>query len=143
MLLGVPSLFIGLFGAVGVITGEKLIGGFLGAFWAYLATVGAYELNRRRFNWIRGSQHRDQHLLAGTVATSVGLIISGAMHETMPGLAMVPAISAIMQANDGHEKKYLALIHSLVLAAGTVIAIWFYTNGIIGKVLLERVQALP
>ena len=136
-------MFIGLFGAAGVITGEKLIAGFLGAFWAYLAAVGAYELNRRRFNWTRGSKYCDQHLLAGTVATSVGLIISGAMHETMPGLAMVPAISAIMQANDGHEKKYLALIHSLVLATGIVIAIWFYTNGIIGKVLLERVQALP
>ena len=143
MLLGIPSVFIGLFGVVGVITGQKLIAGFLGAFWAYMVAVGAYELNRRRFGWTRGIRYRDQHLMAGTLAASAGLIVSGAMHETMPGLALLPAISATMQANDGHEKKFPALIHALVLAAGIAIAIWFYTDGIIGRVLIERIETLP
>ena len=42
-LLGIPSLFMGLFAAVQVITGNKLNAGFLGVFWAYLSTTGAYE----------------------------------------------------------------------------------------------------
>lgn len=115
----------------------------MGAVWGYMAVVGAYELNRRRFNWSRGSRYRDRHLFAGTVAVSFGLIISGALQETMPCLALVPAISAIMQADEGHEKKFLTLIHSLVLATGLGIGIWFYTNGVIGKVLMERFESLP
>jgi len=123
--------------------GEKLIAGSLGAVWGYLAVVGAYELNRRKFHWIRGSMHGDWHLLAGTLAVSVSLVISGAMNETMPALAIVPALSAIRQANDGHDKKYLSLIHAAILAAGIGIGIWFYLNGVVGKVLLEIVDALP
>lgn len=143
MLLGIPSFFIALFGAVGVLTGGKLIAGVLGAAWGYLAVAGAYELNRRKFGWVRGSQYSDRHLLAGTVAVSTGLVISGAMHQTMPALAIVSALSAVIQANDGHDKKYLSLIHATVLAAGLGVAIWFYTDGVIGKVLLESVEALP
>ncbi len=143
VLLGIPSFFIGLFGAVGVVTGGKLIAGTLGAAWSYLAVAGAYELNRRKFEWVRGSEYRDQHLLAGTVAVSIGLVISGAMHQTMPALAIVPALSATIQANDGHDTKYLSMIHASVLAAGLGVAIWFYTDGFIGKVLLERFELLP
>ncbi len=143
MLLGIPSFFIALFGAVGVLTGGKLVAGILGAAWGYLAVAGAYELNRRKFDWARGSQYSDRHLLAGTLAVSTGLIISGAMHQTMPALAIVSALSAVIQANDGHEKKYLSLIHATVLAAGLGVAVWFYTDGVIGKVLLERLEALP
>ncbi len=143
VLLGIPSFFIALFGAVGVLTGGKLIAGILGAGWGYLAVTGAYELNRRKFGWARGSQYSDRHLLAGTVAVSTGLVISGAMHQTMPALAIVSALSAVIQANDGHDKKYLSLIHAIVLAAGLGVAIWFYIDGVIGKVLLERVEALP
>ena len=143
VLLGIPSFFIAFFGAVGFIMGGKLIAGTLGAAWGYLAVAGAYELNRRKFNWTRGSQYSDQHLLAGTLAVSTGLVISGAMHQTMPALAIVSALSAVIQANDGHDKKYLSLIHAAVLAAGLGAAIWFYTHGIIGKVLLERIEALP
>ena len=143
MLLGIPSFFIAIFGAVGLITGGKLVAGTMGAAWGYLAVAGAYELNRRKFNWTRGSQYGDQHLLAGTVAVSIGLVISGAMHQTMPALAIVPALSATIQADDGHDSKYLSLIHATVLAAGVGTAIWFYTNGVIGKVLLERFEALP
>ena len=143
VLLGIPSFFIALFGAVGVLTGGKLVAGILGAAWGYLAVAGAYELNRRKFDWARGSQYSDRHLLAGTLAVSTGLIISGAMHQTMPALAIVSALSAVIQANDGHEKKYLSLIHATVLAAGLGVAVWFYTDGVIGKVLLERLEALP
>ncbi len=143
MLLGIPSFFIALFGAVGVLTGGKLVAGILGAAWGYLAVAGAYELNRRKFDWARGSQYSDRHLLAGTLAVSTGLVISGAMHQTMPALAIVSALSAVIQANDGHEKKYLSLIHATVLAAGLGVAVWFYTDGVIGKVLLERLEALP
>ncbi len=143
VLLGIPSFFIALFGAVGVLTGGKLIAGVLGAAWGYLAVAGAYELNRRKFGWARGSQYSDRHLLAGTVAVSTGLVISGAMHQTMPALAIVSALSAVIQANDGHDKKYLSRIHATVLAAGLGVAIWFYIDGVIGKVLLESVEALP
>jgi hypothetical protein len=143
VLLGIPSLFIGLFGAIGVITGEKLVAGTFGAVWAYLATVGAYELNRRKFAWARGRKYSDRHLLAGTLAASTSLVISGAMNETMPALVIVPALSAIMQANVGHEKKYLALIHVAILFAGIGVGTWFYADGIIGKVLLETVAAMP
>ena len=128
---------------MGALSGEKIIAGSLGTLWAYLAVVGSYELNRRKFNWIRGTLYRDRHLLAGTLATSAGLVISGALDETMPALAIVPALSAIIQANDGHEKKYRRLIHVAVLLVGIVIGIWLYNDGAIGKVLLERIEALP
>ena len=134
---------MGLFALTGLLSGENMVASFLGAMWAYLTVVGAYELNRRKFNWLRGSHRSDPHLLAGTPAASTGLVISGALHETMPVLAIVPALSAIMQANDGHEKKYRSLIHSAVLLVGVVIGIWFYRDGLIGKVLLERLEALP
>lgn len=143
MLLGIPSLFIGIFGAIGVITGEKLIAGTLGAVWGYMATTGAYELNRRKFGWSRGSKYSDQHLLAGTLAASVSLVISGAMNETMPVLAIVPALSAVMQANDGHQNRYMALLHAAILVAGVGIGTWFYTDGIVGSVLLDTVAAMP
>lgn len=143
MLLGIPSLFMGLYALAGILSGEKMVAGFLGAMWAYLTVVGAYELNRRKFNWLRGSHRSDPHLFAGTLAASTGLVISGALNETMPMLAIVPALSAIMQANDGHEKKYRSLIHAAVLLVGVIIGIWFYSDGVIGKVLLERIEALP
>lgn len=143
MLLGIPSLIIGLFGAVNVITGDKLIAGSLGALWGYLAVTGSYELNRRKFDWDRGRQYSDRHLLYGTIAVSAGLAISGAMHETMPILAIVPALSATIQANDGHEKKYRFYVHATILAVGLIFAIWIYANGVIGKVWLEQVEAWP
>ena len=143
MLLGIPSVFIGLFGVVGVITGDKIFAGALGALWGYLAVAGAYELNRRKFDWDRGRQYSDRHLLAGTIAVSAGLAISGAMHETMPGLAVLPALSAIVQANDGHDKKYFSIVHIMVLVVGVSIAIRFYSNGVIGKVWLESVENWP
>lgn len=143
MLLGIPSLVIGIYGFVGAITGTKIIAGSFGALWGYLAVVGCYELNRRKFNWDRGRRHSDRHLLCGTIAVSSGLMISGAMHETMPALAIVPALSAIMQANDGHERKYLFFVHATIFAAGVSFAIWIYSNGIIGKLWLERVESWP
>lgn len=143
VLLGIPSFIIGLYGAVGVITGDKLIAGSFGALWGYLAVAGAYELNRRKFNWDRGRRYSDRHLFCGTIAVSAGLVISGAMHETMPAVALVPALSAVIQANDGHRRKYRFYVHAAILAAGVSFAIWIYSNGIIGKVWLERVESLP
>ena len=143
MLLGIPSFFIGLFGVGGVLSGDKIVAGSLGALWGYMASVGAYELNRRKFDWERGRRHSDRHLLAGTLAVSSGLILSGALHETMPALAIVPALSAIKQANDGHASKYPALIHAALLAAGLALGIWLYVDGVIGKIWIERLAALP
>jgi len=143
VLLAIPCVFMGIYGAVGVITGQKLIAGGLGALWAYLAVIGAYELNRRKFDGTRGRKHRDQHLLAGTLAVSSGLVVSGAMHETMPALAIVCAVSAIKQANDGHDRKHLSWIHMAVLVAGMGAGIWFYSRGGYGKELLDRLAALP
>ena len=141
--MGFPSLIIGIFGFVGVITGEKLVAGTFGAVWGYLAAVGAYELNRRKFDWLRGQKHRDLHLMAGTIAASTGLSISGALLETMPALVIIPALSAVMQANDGHDKKYLAFVHAAILVAGMSVGIWFYTDGFMGEILIERFSSLP
>jgi len=143
VLLGIPGFFIGFYGAVGVVTGGKVVAGALGALWGYMAVAGTYELNRRKFDWDKGRKYSDHHLLAGTLAVSTGLMISGAIHETMPALAIVPALSAITQANDGHDKKYLSWIHAAILATGIGIGIWFYIDGIIGNVLLHRIAALP
>lgn len=143
VLLGIPSLIFGIAGIVNVITGEKVIAGLLGAIWGYLAVSGSYELNRRKFDWDRGRKFSDQHLLNGTIAVSTGLVLSGAMHETMPALAIVPALSALIQANDGHQKKYRFFVHAVILAAGLSFAIWIYANGVIGKVWLERVETWP
>jgi hypothetical protein len=136
-------VIFGLAGIVNVITGEKIIAGLFGTLWSYLAVSGCYELNRRKFDWDRGRRFSDRHLLCGTIAVSSGLVLSGAMHETMPALAIVPALSAVLQANDGHDKKYRFFIHAIILAAGLSFAVWIYSNGIIGKVWLERVESWP
>lgn len=144
VLLGIPCFFMGSYGAISLITGEKLITGGLGALWGYMAVVGAYELNRRKFDLSRGRNLKDQHLFAGTLAVSTGLVISGAMHELMPALAIVCVLSAIKQANDGHARKYLSLIHAAVLIAGMAVGSWFYKNSeSSGKILLDRLEALP
>jgi len=108
-----------------------------------MAEAGAYELNRRKFNWARGRKYSDGHLLAGTVAVSTGIMISGALHETMPMLSIVPALSAIKQADDGHERHHRSLIHLAVTIAGLGIGIWFFIDGIIGGVLLEKIGISP
>jgi hypothetical protein len=143
VLLGIPCLFIGVYGVIGVLTGQKIVAGTLGATWGYLAVAGMYELNRRKFDWARGKKHSDLHLLGGTVAVATGLVMSGAMHETMPALAIVPALSAITQANDGHDHKTMFFVHLVVLLVGAGIGIWFYTDGIIGTVLMDSIAALP
>ncbi|MDX1405462.1 MAG: hypothetical protein R3192_13030 [Woeseiaceae bacterium] len=143
VLLGIPCFIFGIFGVVNVVTGSKIIVGLLGTLWSYLAVTGCYELNRRKFDWDRGRRHRDRHLLNGTIAVSTGLVLSGAMHETMPGLAIVPALSAVIQANDGHDTKYRMIIHAAILAVGLCFAVWIYANGIIGKLWLERVATWP
>jgi len=143
MLLAIPSLFIGLFGAVGVITGQKLVAGGLGTVWGYMAVVGTYELYRRKFNWERGSKYRDHHLLAGSLAVCIGLAVGGAVHETMPAVAVIPALSAIKQANDGHDGKVLSLIHAMLLLAGIGASAWFYSDDVTGMALLGRIAAMP
>jgi hypothetical protein len=143
VLLGIPSVIFGIFGFVNLITGAKLFAGSLGTLWSYLAVSGCYELNRRKFDWDRGRQYSDRHLLNGTIAVSTGLVLSGAMHETMPALAIVPALSALIQANDGHDKNHRFFVHATILAIGLSFAIWIYSNGIIGKVWLEQVEVWP
>ena len=143
VLLGLPAMFIGMFGAAGVITGQKLVAGTLGALWGYCAAAGTYELNRRKFDWSRGRRFADVNLLAGSFAVSTGLMVSGALHETMPILAIVPALSAIKQASDGHDTRLLSYVHAAVLLTGFGVGAWFYRDGIVGSVLLERIAALP
>ncbi len=143
MLLGIPSFFISLFGVAGVLTGEKLVAGTLGALWGYMASVGTWELLRRKFDWDRGRRYADRNLLAGTIAVSTGLMLSGALHETMPVLAIIPALSAIKQANDGHDSKTMSRIHAAILSVGLGIGIWFFMDGIIGKLLIERIEMMP
>ena len=143
MLLGIPCFFIGIYGAAGVLTGQKIVGGSFGAMWGYFAVAGMYELNRRKFDWSRGKRFGDLHLLAGTIAVASGLIISGALHESMPVLALIPALSALKQANDGHHSNAPFFIHLAVLLAGIGIGVWFYEDGIIGGVLLDRIAELP
>ncbi len=89
-------MFIGVFGVFGLLSGSKLVAGALGAAWGFSAAIGAYELNRRKFDWARGRKNRDRNLLVGTVAVSTGLMMSGAMHETMPFLALLPGLSAVI-----------------------------------------------
>ena len=143
VLLGIWCVPFGIYGFIGVITGKKVVAGLLGTAWAYMAIVGTYELVRRKFNRDRGRKYADPHLLAGTVAVSIGLMISGAVHETMPALAIVPALSAIKQANDGHAGKMFSWIHAAVLSAGIGVGIWFYRDGIIGDVILQKIAAMP
>jgi hypothetical protein len=61
----------------------------------------------------------------------------------MPLLAMVSALSAMKQANDGHTKKYRSWIHAATLATGLGIGVWFYMDGVIGLVLMQKIVALP
>lgn len=143
MLLGIPCFFIGIYGAAGVLTGQKIVGGSFGAMWGYFAVAGMYELNRRKFDWSRGKRFSDLHLLAGTIAVASGLIISGALHESMPVLALIPALSALKQANDGHRSNAPFILHLAVLIAGIGIGVWLYEDGIIGGVLLDRIAELP
>jgi xanthine/uracil permease len=143
VLLGIPALFMGLFGAINAITGEKIIAGALGALWGYMAVSGAYELNRRKFDWKRGRRQRDQHLLAGTLAVALGLVISGTMHELMPAMAIICVLSAIKQANDGHDHKYLSYLHTAILIPGVVAWAWLYGNNEFGKAILDRIETLP
>lgn len=143
MLLGIPCVFFGLHGLAGVFTGEKLVAGALGTLWSYMACAGAYELNRRKFDWDRGRKRSDLHLLGGTVAVSTGLMLSGAVQELMPVLAIVPALSAIKQAHAGHATKALSWIHTGVLMLGIAIGIWLYNDKFRGQALLDRLAALP
>ncbi len=143
VLLGIWCVPVGIYGFIGVITGKKLVAGLLGTAWAYMAIVGTYELIRRRYDRDRGRKYADWHLLAGAIAVSTGLMISGAVHETMPALAIVPALSAIKQANDGHTGKMFSWIHTAVLAAGISIGVWFYRDGVIGDVILQEIAAMP
>ena len=77
------------------------------------------------------------------MTVSFGLVVSGAIHETMPILAIVPALSAMKQANDGHENKHRSWLHAAVLTAGLGVGIWFYMDGIIGHEMLQKIVALP
>ena len=142
-MLLIPCFSIGVYGVVGIVSGDNLVAGLFGTVWGYLAVTGVYELLRRRFSWSRGSGHSDWHLLAGTIAVSSGLVVSGALHETMPILALVPALSATRQANDGHAKKHRKWIHVTVLAAGFGVGTWLYMDGVIGQVMMQKIDTLP
>lgn len=143
VLLAIPGFFIGMYGVVGVLSGSELVGGTLGALWGYGVVAGTYELIRRKFDRDKWRQYADRHLLAGTAAVSMGLVVSGAIHETMPGLALLPALSAMIQANDGHERKYRVWIHVAVLATGIAIGIWIFRNPWIADVIIRKMESLP
>ena len=143
MLLGVWCIPIGIYGLIGVITGQKIVAGLLGTAWSYMAVVGTYELVRRKFNRDRGRKFADWHLLAGTIAVSTGLMISGSVDQTLPALVIVPALSAISQASDGHQGKLFTWLHAALLASGIGVGIWMYRDGVTGGAILERIAAMP
>ena len=58
-------------------------------------------------------------------------------------LALVPALSAIKQANDGHDGRLWSVVHAAVLAAGASVGFWLYQDGVIGKVWIDRIAAMP
>ncbi len=120
-----------------------MVASLLVAMWSYMGAVGMYELIRRKFDRERGRKYADPHLLAGTVAVSIGLMISGAEHETMPALAIIPALSAIKQANDGHATKILSWVHIGVLLTGIGVGVWFHIDGVIGSVIMDVIQEMP
>jgi hypothetical protein len=61
----------------------------------------------------------------------------------MPAVAIVPAISAIKQANDGHKGKFLSVIHAILLLGGIGAAMWIYPDKDAGLAILERIAAMP
>lgn len=126
VLLAIPGFFIGLYGVIGFLSLKKIVAGGLGAFWGYGAVMGTYELIRRKYDRDKWRQYADRHLLAGTIAVAMGMIFCGATRQTMPGLAILPALSAVIQANDGHKRKYRAWIHAAVLGAGLGLGIYIY-----------------
>ena len=143
VLLAIPGFFIGLYGLVGLLSLQQIVAGALGAFWGYGVVMGTYELIRRKYDRDKWREYADRHLLVGTIAVAMGLIFSGATRETMPGLAIVPALSAIIQANDGHEKKYRAWIHTAVLATGIGFGIYIYNNRRVAYWLEGIFEAMP
>lgn len=142
-LLAIPGVFIGLYGLYGLLSLQQIVAGALGTFWGYGAVMGTYELIRRKYDRDKWREYADRHLLAGTIAVAIGLIFSGATRETMPGLAILPALSAIIQADDGHTKKYRAWIHTAVLATGIGLGIYIYNYRWVAYWLEGIFEALP
>lgn len=143
VLLAIPGFFIGLHGFYGLISLDKIVAGGLGAAWGYGCVMGTYELIRRKNDMDRWRQYADLNLLAGTMAVSLGMIVSGAIRETMPGLALLPALSAIIQANDGYETKHRAWIHAGIIVFGIALGYYIYRNPWFATWLALTMDSLP
>ena len=126
--LAVPSQFIGIFGVASMLSGEKIVGGLLGTIWAYFAATGAYELNRRKHNWVKGTRYRTRHLVFGLVAVNAAMIVSGAIHELLFVFALAPGMAAVLHANADTGGRYLFFISAVTVAVALGVAIWLYVD---------------
>ena len=61
----------------------------------------------------------------------------------MPALAIIPALSAIKQANDGHATKIRSWVHIAVLLTGIGVGVWFHIDGVIGSVIMDAIEEMP
>lgn len=141
--LAAPSLIIGLYGITSLLSGDKLVGGLFGTVWAYFVATGAYELNRRKRNWVKGERYRTRHLFFGTVAVSAAMVVSGAIHELLFVFAFPPAVAAVLQVRGDPGGRYLVVIYGAVVAVSLSMAIWLYVDTATSLRLTIWFETLP
>jgi len=143
VLFAIPSSFIAIFGIVTTASGESYVGGLASLIWGVAAVVGAYELNRNRFNWDRGRNRRNLHLCAGMVAVSIAIVGSGALENLLFIFAPLPALAAIQLARVRYPGKWVGGIFLVMLLVSLATAIWLYSNEFKARQLVAWVEALP
>lgn len=141
--LAIPSQFIGLFALASLLSGDKVFGGLLGVTWAWFAATGAYELNRRKHGWARGTRYRTRHLLFGMLAVSAAMMVSGAIHELLFVFALAPALAAVLHANDDPGGRFLFLLYAVMIAVSLSVAVWLYVDTNTSLRLTDWFDALP
>jgi hypothetical protein len=143
VLFAVPALFIGIFGIIKVVSGDSYLGGLVSAIWGYATVVGAYELNRSKFDWDRGRSYDNLHLGTGMVAVSVAMVGSAALENLLFVFAVFPGIAGVLHARRRFSKNYTAAIYTLMLVTSFTTAIWLYSNEFQARQLVAAIEALP
>lgn len=137
--LVVPSQLIGLYAIGSLLTGSNIVGGLLGTVWAYAAGVGAYELNRRKYDWTKGRAHAGLHLLLGTLAVNLAIFASAAQHELLFVFAIPPAVAAVLHAGE----RLTTTVYAALLIGSVVAAIWLYADTALATRLVDWFDTLP
>jgi len=143
VLFAIPSSFIAIFGIITTVSGESYVGGLATLSWGVAAVVGAYELNRSRFNWDRGRNRRNLNLCAGMVAVSIAIVGSGALENLLFIFAPLPALAAIQLARLRYPRKWIGGLFLLMLLVSLATAIWLYSNEFKARQLVAWIEALP